>query len=350
MITPDNFTIVTFPIDALDKMAFPGERSRANALTPRELLDKLLQLARRKINQCRIRVLVSSQREADDVERVFADNWAGLKLHKIEVDQEAPDNLQHFVEHVVANWGTADFLPSRSSDQRQEAMDKVVTEVTGGAGKMYTQFLSLFLLSYPGATIKQTNNHALPYSRRYLWAILTLNRIRNNRDLRTAGDVTAELNTLQPPKDIFESYGKIFTNLQRNSAKGLPSSIAAARAMLMLFCARKRLATHVILEAVSSWLTSVREEKGKDTYQPTVRDIVQCSGGLVVEDRDDDVFVFFHPSVEQYLESQPGCVCLSQTLPWSLLACRISATFRSRSRLDGSEGGTETPRHPPIAH
>lgn len=35
MITKDNYSVVTFAIDALDRMALPGERSPANSLTQR---------------------------------------------------------------------------------------------------------------------------------------------------------------------------------------------------------------------------------------------------------------------------------------------------------------------------
>ncbi|KAL8422915.1 hypothetical protein RB596_003259 [Gaeumannomyces avenae] len=308
IITRDNYSVVTFAIDSLDKMALPKDGSPANALTPMGLLLDLAKLAQRKTNQCLVRILVTTQGRNSGVERVFADNRAVLQAREISVDNEAPNNIRHFVEHIVHNWSSADFLPSEPDDLRAKAKSAVIDYVTRGAGKMY------------------------------LWAILTLNRIRNNPAPTRERDVQTQLKQHRLPSDILQSYEKICSGLQSDSAGGLPSSGNAQKAMHLLFSARKRLATHALVEAVCPSVASNRAT-GAAGYQATAQDIIQCSGGLIVEDRDEDVFVFFHPSVEQYLESRPDYLlqsnaamakaCVSYLLEFSTLAQRARGRGRN---------------------
>ncbi|SPO04884.1 uncharacterized protein DNG_07569 [Cephalotrichum gorgonifer] len=313
----DDYESITFVIDALDKCSCPQE-SDSGALNFVDLLERLIRLTKTKEDRC-VRVLISTQGQDDGVGQVFIEAPT-LTVHRISVDSQPPDDIRRFITLSIREWSAANFLPRESKTVRERAKDAAIEAITKDAATMY------------------------------LWASLVLNRLRNNKNLRNEKDVLNELRTGHLPTDIQRSYQQIYDGLAGRGAS--LSSCRARDALRLLYCVRKPLSTHALVDAVWSKDSSGRGANRRDE----VDDLIHCSGGLIVEDRSLDVLCFFHPSVEHFLATIPDYeldahdamaeACMKRLAQARRPVARIANRGKSRTGVGVPRRGRRAAREP----
>jgi ankyrin repeat protein len=125
---------------------------------------------------------------------------------------------------------------------------------------------------------------------RFLWAIHTLNRVREGKSLRTPNDIRIDLETRQLPRTIKDFYDESYNAIFKSQSSR--SGMLAIRAIQLLFCAQKKLSMRAFLDAPLS--------EGR----PTAKELISSCEGLIIEDRTLDIVRFFHPSIRQYLREK----------------------------------------------
>ncbi|KAL8371975.1 hypothetical protein RB595_001677 [Gaeumannomyces hyphopodioides] len=279
LIDSRTYKSVTFVIDALDKLA-PADST--GSLSNWQLLEELIKLAREHKNKCPVKILLSTQAGEDRVTSLFNSNKGvepesggstAMELSGFSTDTDSPDNIKGFVQARVDSWNSAEFLPGENGpdamEMRRDGKAKVVKLVTEHAGRVY------------------------------LWAEMTLVRIRGNEAFRKMDDLKGFLDKLELlPSGVDKTYEDIWKRRCLSVRDGFVSqSQCNARTVLqLLHCAKRRLATQAVLEALR------RSSRGSSGNSYTAKDIIYAGGGLIAEDPEDGVLEFFHPSVRQFLD------------------------------------------------
>ncbi|KAH7142789.1 hypothetical protein B0J13DRAFT_50800 [Dactylonectria estremocensis] len=257
---------VTIAIDSLDK-CYPEElgTSKYNYLQLLEGLISLLGISHRPI-----KILFSSGMEDAKINAAFKALSLSQK-HCISVDEQPSQDIERFIRSEVLSWSEAQFLPSEDDKTRVlKLKETIIEKVTRKAGHMF------------------------------LWAAHVLIWFRDHPNLGTETAIRQELELNLLPKPLKELYDSSYNIIAGPNATGDAQS--AARAMMLLFCAKNPLLSTGLIDAV-------RGKKSVDegvNHAKAVRDLVASCQGFVLYDRELDVFRFRHPSVEQYLKKQEG--------------------------------------------
>jgi ankyrin repeat protein len=164
---------------------------------------------------------------------------------------------------------------------------------------------------------------------RFLWVVHVLNSMRT---LRTEKDVRTELKRDRLPKSIEELYDPHYQILTREERT--ESDRIAARAMELLFCAKKQLSSSAFVDALRA--VYPRALAGPllqaEDYGREIKNLVASCQGFIVHDQELDVLRFQHPSVEQYLRRKKHYdVQAHRTLAEACLACVRSSISRRNS-------------------
>ncbi|KAH6666813.1 hypothetical protein B0J14DRAFT_659379 [Halenospora varia] len=127
----------------------------------------------------------------------------------------------------------------------------------------------------------------------FQWVSLQMDNLCDSDRIKHKKDVELELGRL--PKTLEDSYRTIH---QRIKNSGFASRTLADRAIAWLLCARAQLPAPAFLDAISV------DDNGQ-TYELSVRDLLNMCCNLLVLDPETNCFRFSHLSVRGYFEVQP---------------------------------------------